>query len=66
MATRPRNLPERSIIDLIMTTPKLGYLPVLKIEPELATPSDHKCITFDFENLDKDVGNLGPSTELSG
>ena len=65
IATRPKQTQGRSIIDLTLTTPDLEYLPAWTIDPEYATPSDHELITFDLENIDKTMGSLGVSMEIT-
>lgn len=64
--TRPKQTAGRSIIDLTITTPALGYVAEWSIDPECATPSDHELITFDLENLDQTYGIIGPSKEITG
>ncbi|KAI0998334.1 hypothetical protein K3495_g9861 [Podosphaera aphanis] len=66
IATRPKQSPGLSIIDLTLTTPDIGLLPAWTIDPEYATPSDHELITFDLEKMGKRSGSLGPSTEATG
>lgn len=65
-ATRPKQTPGCSIIDLTLTTPDLGFLHAWTIDPEYATPSDHELISFDLENLNGSVGALGPSNKVTG
>lgn len=49
-----------------MTTPDIGYLSDLTIDPEYATPSDHDIITFDFENLINQVGQAQTCSKITG
>ena len=64
--TRPKQTSGCSIIDLTMSTPDLGYLPVWTIDPEYATPSDHELITLDFENLNNQAKQTQICSEITG
>lgn len=66
VATRPKQSPGLSIIDLILTTPDIGLLSTGIIDPEYATPLDHELITFDIENLNIERRSLGLRTEVIG
>ena len=66
VATRPKQTPGYSIIDLTLTTSDLGLLPSWIIDPDYSTQSDHELISFDIENLDNKIGSMGPSSEVTG
>lgn len=66
MATRPKQTPGHSIIDLTLTIPELDYLPAWTIDPDYVTPSDHELISFDLENMNNTKGPLGVSTATTG
>ena len=51
VSTRPKNLPGNSIIDLAISTPELGPLPVWYIDTVHTTPLDYKLIVMEWDGL---------------
>ena len=51
--TRPKNTPGRSIIDLAISTPKLGPLLGWYVDKAYPTPLDYVLIVLEWEELQK-------------
>jgi hypothetical protein len=61
-ATRPKNTPGNSIIDLAISTPELGPLPGWYVDTAYPTPSDHVLIVMEWEELQQSYQETSQDT----
>jgi ribonuclease HI len=55
-STRPKSTPGISIIDLTLTSPEMGPLPLWSIDSDHPTGSDHEVIVTEWEDLASQSG----------
>lgn len=66
VATTPIQNSKTLIIDLTFTTSNIGVLDAWVIDEELSGPSNHEVVICDQVNLDRIVGGMGTSQEVTG
>lgn len=62
---RPTRNSRTSIIHFTVTIPDNGALNAWFIDEELSTPSDHDVVVCDLANMDKTMGGMRTSWEVT-